>query len=96
MMRTPALGVGPCSWESEFGSGGDLELGAWDFTPERRRRGPDARKRQAPLVYQSSRTVSAMTRGVIVPAASVVPVAVYLPVLALVFTEFSGWPAGVV
>ena len=46
--------------------------------------------------YQSNRTVSAMTRGVIVPAARVVPVAVYLPVLALVFTEFSGWPVGVV
>ena len=37
-----------------------------------------------------------MTRGVIVPAASVEPDAVYLPVLALVFTEFNGWPAGVV
>ena len=44
------------------------------------------------LCYQSNRTVSAMTRGVIVPAASVVPVAVYLPVLALLFTEL-GRPA---
>ncbi len=48
------------------------------------------------FIYQSSRTVKAMTRGVIVPAARVVPLAVYLPVLALVFDEFSGAPAGVV
>ena len=48
------------------------------------------------LCYQSNRTVSDMTRGVIVPAARVVPLAVYLPVLALVFDEFSGAPAGVV
>ncbi len=31
-----------------------------------------------------------MTRGVIVPAASVVPVAVYLPVFALLFCELFG------
>ena len=31
-----------------------------------------------------------MTRGVIVPAARPVPVAVYLPVLALLFSELFG------
>ena len=58
--------------------------------------GASAQCTLALFIYQSSRTVKAMTRGVIVPAARVLPLAVYRPVFALVFDEFSGWPAGVV
>ena len=46
--------------------------------------------------YQSTRACNAMMRGAMVPAARPVPVATYLPVLALLFTEFNGAPAGVV
>ena len=47
-------------------------------------------KFNARAFYQSNRTVSPIVRGAMVPAASPVPVATYLPVFTFVFCELFG------